>query len=382
MKKLCLIFILALLGALACAQQSQFSIGAVVEEKGEALKTQPGVDFGLTAYDTDPLIADEDSIIGFVDFATGVYPQVPRKTWLKPRVDVEGIKYLEGVDYDPTGNAPENGDRKYWLPLSRDPMGGWSIAIDTTNMLGPVSFRFRLRTRENRKEVKVLILKLVWRRGGDIFHNFRLTVQKDPPEYCALRGEDRLPYLRGFIPATAQPEGGTNNQQNVYVPPQTASTTAEPQHTQHEAPNPDRKESNSKKEKGVVCDVTVGAYQSDTNYKFCPGNLSREEKNMIAEAEGNTFEPNVSEIRLSRRWSQTVLVLISDKKFYVTARKKVQKSKKKIEAQLIDGCYKLVLYGTNAYLVDGLMVTITDDDGHTREIVFKYEEAMNYEENH
>src|SRR3989344_4511714 len=251
---------------LAHAQQG-LSIGAMFQVDNDRIEVATGVSFTMAAYTHEPPVEGMDSsdLIGLFSSSVGQYPQMYRGLWLKVVVHPGGFKNLQGVDYDHSGHLAR--DAKGWEQLSAEDGGGYSMNW-RADSIGALPLRFRIRHRDGRDRFTLLIFTATWTRGGNLPVALEVMIQRGPSddplaesnkllaeskkllaeskklraeevnpsddtlaeskkllaESKKLRAEEALPYLRGFIPATARAEGQVT-QQKVEVPVQTATQT-------------------------------------------------------------------------------------------------------------------------------------------------------------
>lgn len=357
------------------AQQGMV-LGGMISWDQDRVEQAKGVDFAMVAYDRRS--GRERDLIGFHDAVNGFYPVVPQGTWLEAIVDPTGFGRLEGVDYDPKGNLDLKS--KEWVPCEPYRQGGYATMIDTSDMLGPISFRFRIRHRDGRDRLNAVIFTVTWIRGGNLFTRFRVTVQKEPEELRALRGEDRLPYLRGFIPATARAEG-QNTQQKVEVPAtavtQTLPKATNPPKTELakvDPPTGDLQASINGDSKIEYATVNIGAYQtSETSVlDLVKDHLSTLERQLLDDARKNVFDQNVSEVRLSNRRKQVVFVLSDTRPF--TAETVINGESRALVIRRNNGRYEAVTWGhIDSFISKSIILVVTDDDGRMRTVSFTKE---------
>lgn len=256
--------------------------------------------------------------------------------------------------------------------------------IDTSNKLGPISFRFRIRHRDGKDKLNLVIFTATWIRGGNLFTRFRVTVQKEPDELRTLRGEDRLPYLRGFIPATARSEGQVN-QQKVEVPAQKVTQSlplpevldkpmTEPTKTippivelpTNPVPVPEPKIE--------FVTVKIGAYQTSATgaLDFLKAGLSKLERKLLDDARQNIFEQVVSEIRLSSRREQVILVFGDSRPF--SAEVVINGKSIPLVVRRVNGRYEAVTWGKiESFISKSVLIVVVDDDGRVRTVSFTKE---------
>lgn len=372
MKRLTTIIVVFLLAFASLTQAQQgMVLGGVLSFDQDRVEQAKGVDFALIAYgNTTGRDAD---LIGFHDAVNGFYPVVPQGTWLKAIVDPTGFSRMEGVDYDPYGNLDLKS--KDWFPCEGTNSGGYGVMIDTSNLLGPISFRFRIRHRDGKDKLNFLIFTATWIRGGNLFTRFRVTIQKEPQELRSLRGEDRLPYLRGFIPATARAEGQATQQQTI-IPAQTATQTVKPD-VQQKIELPVRPNPQSEDQAEDYASPTVGSWQTTTNgdkLKFQLGSLSRTEKELVDASRSNPQPPAVTEIRLNQKWLQTFVTVTDSRPF--TATIVLNGKEYELTTQRQGAEYVLVVWGTTKKFV-GSILQIVDSQKRLRTISFVSEEGEN-----
>ncbi|MDP2652278.1 MAG: hypothetical protein Q8O94_04020 [bacterium] len=364
--------------ALTCAALGQQSmvLGGVISWDETRIEQAKGVDFGLIAYDSRN--GSEADLIGFHDAVNGFYPVVPQCTWLEAIIDPTGFGRLEGVDYDTIGNLELNS--RNWTPCRARRQGGFGVMIDTSDKLGPISFRFRIRHRDGKDKLNLVIFTATWIRGGNLFTRFRVTVQKEPDELRALRGEDRLPYLRGFIPATARAEGQVS-QQKVEVPGQTvtqklpkAINPPKAELGKEDPPTGDLQANIVPDPKIEYATVKIGAYQtSETGVMdLLRPRPSDPERKLLEDARTSVFEQSVTEVQLSNRRAQAVLVMSDDRPF--TAEYVVQGKSTPLEVLRVNGRYEAVTWGKiDSFISKSILVVVTDSDGRTRTVNFTRE---------
>lgn len=361
------IIALVLLGIAPLAQAQQgMVLGGVISWDQDRVEQAKGVDFGLIAYDSRD--GSESDLIGFHDAVNGFYPVVPQGTWLEAIIDPTGFGRLEGVDYDTVGNLELNS--RDWTPCRARRQGGFGVMVDTSNKLGPISFRFRIRHRDGKDKLNLVIFTATWIRGGNLFTRFRVTVQKEPDELRALRGEDRLPYLRGFIPATARAESQVS-QQKVEVPAQTV-TQKLPKVT--DPPTGDLQANIVQDPKVEYATVKIGAYQTSEMgvLDLLKSRLSDVERQLLENARKNIFDQTVSEVRLSNRRQQAVFVLSDDRPF--TAEFVINGKSTPMEVRRVNGRYEAVTWGRiNSLISNSVIIVVTDDDGRMRTVSFTKE---------
>lgn len=371
------IIALVLLGIapLAQAQQSMV-LGGVISWDETRIEQAKGVDFGLIAYDNRS--GSESDLIGFHDAVNGFYPVVPQGTWLEAIIDPTGFGRLEGVDYDTVGNLELNS--RDWTPCRARRQGGFGVMIDTSHKLGPISFRFRIRHRDGKDKLNLVIFTATWIRGGNLFTRFRVTVQKEPDELRALRGEDRLPYLRGFIPATARAEGQVG-QQKVEVPEQKVTQTL-PKMTdppkaelgKEDPPTGALQPNIAQNPKIEYATVKIGAYQTSEIgvldlLKTRPTELERQ---LLQDARKSSLEQAVTEVQLSNRRQQVVFVLSDNRPF--TAEFVINGKSTPMEVRRVNGRYEAVTWGRiNSLISNSVLIVVTDDDGRMRTVSFTKE---------
>ena len=253
--------------------------------------------------------------------------------------------------------------------------------IDTSDKLGPISFRFRIRHRDGRDKLNVFIFTATWIRGGNLFTRFRVTVQKEPDELRALRGEERLPYLRGFIPATARAEGQIT-QQKVEVPTQTVTQTLPKEMNQPpktelgrtDPPTSDLQANIAQGAKVEYATVKIGAYQTSETaaLDLLKNVLPSSKHQLLVNARKSVLEQNVTEVELSNRRAQLVLVLSDDRPF--TAETVINGESKALEIRRVNGRYEAVTWGMiDTFISKSILVVITDNDGRMRTVSFTKE---------
>lgn len=368
MKKITLILVvIAALTALAPKAMAQTVLGGMVSWDQERVEQAKGVDFSLTAYDL--ATATEADLIGFHDAVNGLYPVVPQGTWLMPVVDPTGFGKLEGVDYDPVGNLQPNS--REWVPCDPYRFGGYSTLIDTRNKLGPISFRFRIRHRDGRDRLNFVIFTATWIRGGNLMSRFRVTIQKEPEELRNLRGEARLPYLRGFIPATARTEEQRGNTQQYIVPPQTATAQANPMQqgvTNGEFPTLNPPQGGQNTMAFAPFGVEVWARQlsqslTEQDLSSLTGLIK------IAEPENKSSAHTETSLTVNQTKVSTVVRFTSNRPFTVRIRYNGGEQDAKVE-KTTTGYVCTVYGGTSNFLSKGIELVVATGD-QTRTIKFK-----------
>lgn len=376
LKKILVLSTILLATSPTLAQQGMV-LGGVISWDQDRIEQARGVDFALIAYDSRS--GSEDDLIGFHDAINGFYPVVPRGTWLEAIVDPTGFGRVEGADYDPIGNLDLKS--KDWLPCSPYRHGGYVTMIDTGSLLGPISFRFRIRHRDGKDKLNLAIFTVSWIRGGNLFNRFRVTVQKEPEELRTRRGEDRLPYLRGFIPATSRPDGQVS-QQKVEVPATTVTQklpkALDPPKDElakaDRLPLGDLQANVAHNSRIEYASVQIGAYQTSERavldlLKDRPSALERQ---LLHDARQNVFEQSVSEVRLSSRREQVAIVLGDNRPF--TADIVIKGQSKALEIRQVNGRFEAVTWGRiESFISRSVLIIVTDDDGRIRTVNFTKE---------
>lgn len=383
LRKIAILMLLLLgMAPLAHAQQG-ISIGAMLQVDNDRLEVATGVSFAMAAYTQQPPVEGLDSsdLIGLFTSSIGQYPVIYRGLWLKLIVYPGGFKNLQGVDFDDSGHLAR--DAKGWEQLTAELGGGYSL-VWRADRIGALPLRFRIRHRDGKDRFTLLIFTASWTRGGNLPVALEVMIQRRPT--FDLRGEEALPYLRGFIPATARSDGQVT-QQKVEVPSQTATQTlpkaVEPPKVKDKETKPSKpekpkvespKREDTREPEIEYATVEVGAYQTSTLDKL---DLLRErllslETQLLEDARRSSLERSVTEIQLSPRRHQTVLVMRDTRPF--TAEVVLDSKTTALKVTRVNGRYEAVTWGKSQSFIDkSVLLVITDDDGRTRTITFAKE---------
>ena len=228
------ISIVILVAALAVAH-AQFNLGGSVSYTTEEIKQAFGTTFSLDAFSPCPLKEElggnSKYLIGYNDSTTGQLGIAPRGTVLLPRLSIDGVKDLVFVKFATEANLPPDPKDSRWADTNSDPRGGYSYAVDTSDaryFWGYVSFQFMVGHRDNRQRLQLFVINICWTKGGNLVSRYQVCIQKAPDELSNKTGEEWFPYLRGFTPATARPEGQAQPQ-TINIPGQTVTQTAKPE---------------------------------------------------------------------------------------------------------------------------------------------------------
>jgi len=220
-------FLMTFLGlSPAHAQGGPFSLSAVILSADQKrLEVAPGVTFAMGAFTSRPPSDGLECphLAGLFSSSLGYFPFVVRGMHLKVIVNPAGFKSLQGVDFDPSGSAQIDA-KDCWLPCQAEKAGGFSIVI-RLDVVRPIQLRFRVRHRDGRDKFSLLIFTATWTKGGNLPAALEVMVQGAPIGFESLVGEQALPYLRGFVPPVARPEGQAAQTQQIVVPAQTATQT-------------------------------------------------------------------------------------------------------------------------------------------------------------
>lgn len=359
---LLVVSLLAVSAPVAVAQQG-LNLGAVMQIDNDRIEAAPGVSFGAAVFSARPPARGFDSpdLIGLFSSTLGQYPVIYRGLWLKLSVFPGGFRRLEGVDYDPTGQLGKD-EKNGWVPLTPEEGGGYSISIQA-DRLGAVPLRFRVRHRDGRDRYSLLIFTVSWVRGGTLPTAMEIMVQREPHE--RLMGEEVLPYLRGFIPATATRSDAGVTQQRIDVPPQTVTQTATA--GDHNAGTAVRTEE-WKPSNSVLLHVwqsqLANSEISDRNSK-----LTLRGSELVAKAVNQgRQEPHIGTVILDPvRWQTAAVVLHDNRPFravFVVRGREVP-----LEVEGKEGSYRAVLYGSVVNFRDAIL-NVTDAQGNLRTVTF------------
>lgn len=375
MKRFALIIVLALcaLAPVAEAQQG-LNLGAVLQFDKDRIEAAPGVSFGMAVYSAKPPRSGYDStdLAGLFSSSLGQYPVVYRGLYAILKVFPGGFKNLEGVDFDPSGQLPIDA-KEGWEPMAAEPGGGFST-IWKAERLGALPLRFRVRHRDGRDKFSLLIFTATWTRGGNLPTALEIMTQR-PPADCPT-GEAVLPYLRGFLPATAtRNDAGTQSQQ-ANVPAQTVTQTVtvpptksdkdevrEPDHrSEPTSPSDELTEYNS---------VDLFVWQSalaktEIANRDC---LTHAGDELVVRAiRQGKQSPKVTSLELdSCKWHTAAVVLEDTRRF--TAELTLKDKTVAVEVNCVGGKYRAVLYGSVTTLANGIL-NITDAQGNLRTVTF------------
>ena len=393
MRKIAILMLLLLgMAPLAHAQQG-LSIGAMFQVDNDRIEVATGVSFTMAAYTHEPPVEGMDSsdLIGLFSSSVGQYPQMYRGLWLKVVVHPGGFKNLQGVDYDHSGHLAR--DAKGWEQLSAEDGGGYSMNW-RADRIGALPLRFRIRHRDGRDRFTLLIFTATWTRGGNLPVALEVMIQRGPSddplaesnkllaeskkllaESKKLRAEEALPYLRGFIPATARAEGQVT-QQKVEVPVQTATQTL-----------PKAEEPPKEKEKPIIppaekapepeveyATPKLGAFQTTAHdhLNLLGDRLSDLERRILEDARKSIIKQSETLLLLSSNREQVVLVMSDDRPF--TAEVVLNGKSSALKVRRVNNRYEAVTWGKIQSFIDkSVLLVITDDDGQTRTITFAKE---------
>lgn len=369
MRSVFVVFVTGLLLTFAPLAQGQqgLGLGAVFQVDNDRLESAPGVTFSMAVYDSRPPVRGVDSrgLIGLFTSTIGQYPVIYRGLWLKVFVHPGGFKNLQGVDFDPTGHAQRD-DKNGWEALESEEGGGFSYTI-RADQIGALPMRFRVRHRDGRDRFTILIITLLWTRGGNLPTALEVMVQREPA--TDQRGEDLLQFLRGFMSATARAEGQQATQtQKIEVPAQIVSKTVTAPVTIPVKDNPPPV--NTKPEISDLCSVTMGAYHNDGQ----PINPDRKrwsgyERRILNEAISHTMPQSVGEVCLSHRRDEVLFVLTDSKPF--KAEVLVGDKAVPLTIEKGDDGYRAVAWGpTKLFVEHAALLNVTDSAGRLRTISF------------
>lgn len=378
MKRFVFLLVVALFCAFAPVANAQqgLNLGAVFQLDQKRIVPAVGVSFSMAAYTQCPPKQgiEDDGLAGLFTTSLGQYPILTQGTWAKICVFPSGIDNLEGVDFDPTGQARPNDGSKAssWKAMSQEYGGGYSIALQL-NRLGAVPLRFRIRHRDGRDRFTLLIFTTTWTRGGDLPAALELMVQRRPKELDADASPEQLfPYMRGFLPATAQTQGQPQSQQ-INVPSQTATKTLGGDNTEGGLPvigGTDRRQKSAPAGTELPSfGVTIQVGQAD-----CQLNTGRDVRLIsdfvdLPEPAGKSSSDTCTTIAFGRELS-VAITLKSDRPFTGTIRFCDGREDSPLKVACKGNQYSADIFGLTENFVCGIKSIVVCQDHQTRTLTF------------
>lgn len=228
MKRLVVLIVLALValsGAVwADSARDGFSVGGVVLAGGDGIEGGIFLPFDLKLY------TPNNECLGFYDSVLGDYPLAFQGLRIEAGLTTVGIMRVKAVkiafvrasDVELEENAS---DDVAWLDCV--PMNGmrwvWRGNLDELAW-GANTVLYRVEHTDNHGKLRLVLIKISWRKAGSTDMAFRLGVQLRPPDWMTMVKEEIFKFLRGFIPAWATKEKEDQPQVfNLQVPPQLSS---------------------------------------------------------------------------------------------------------------------------------------------------------------
>lgn len=369
------LFLLLAIAVLASAQQQGLNLSAVIQADSDRIEVAPGVIFSAAVYSDMPPRQglDNPNLIGLYSSTLGQFPVIYRGLWLKLTVFPGGFRRLEGVDFDPTGHLSKDAESG-WEQLIEEEGGGFSL-IFRAEKLGAHPLRFRVRHRDGRDRYSLLIFTASWTRGGTLPTAMEIMVQREP--LSRPLGEAALPYLRGFIPATASRNDAGNNQQRVEVPAQSVSQTVSEPSQSTDITDPLR-EANAPEFVSPEEPVRFSSGELYVWQSALPASelsrqdqLTRQGHELVEETlRDGKVDSSVSIVHLDpKRWRTFAIVFEDQTRFTAVLRHSRSTSPMKIDVKRVGSNFRAVIYGSIANLNDSLM-EITDSQGNLRTVTF------------